>query len=121
MPDPWPKSLLKPSADLDSFRCHISDQTKEELRRLKIDSAVIPGGCTKFIQAPDVCWNGPFKARIREYYDEWLKSGGQELTAAGNPHPPSLEVCCSWIRDAWKSLDKKLIAHSFKVCVVFVA
>lgn len=34
----------------DSFRCHISQTTKKVLRELKIDTAVIPGGCTKFIQ-----------------------------------------------------------------------
>ena len=31
---------------------------------------IIPGGCTKYIQAPDVCWNKPFKVRIAELYDQ---------------------------------------------------
>jgi len=43
----------------DSYRCHISDATKKQLKKLQIDTAVIPGGCTKFIQAPDVYWNAP--------------------------------------------------------------
>jgi hypothetical protein len=34
----------------DSFRCHISEGTKKILKELKLDTAVIPGGCTKFIQ-----------------------------------------------------------------------
>lgn len=34
----------------DSFRCHISEATKKKLKQLQIDTAVIPGGCTKFIQ-----------------------------------------------------------------------
>jgi hypothetical protein len=34
----------------DSFRCHISEGTKKLLKELKLDTAVIPGGCTKFIQ-----------------------------------------------------------------------
>ena len=38
----------------DSYRCHISDATKKQLKKLQIDTAVISGGCTKFIQAPDV-------------------------------------------------------------------
>jgi DDE superfamily endonuclease len=34
----------------DSFRCHISQETKKILKELELDTAVIPGGCTKFIQ-----------------------------------------------------------------------
>ena len=34
----------------DSFRCHISEGTKKILKELKLDTAVVPGGCTKFIQ-----------------------------------------------------------------------
>lgn len=34
----------------DSFRCHLSNSTKNMLKQLNIDTAVIPGGCTKFIQ-----------------------------------------------------------------------
>lgn len=34
----------------DSFRCHISEATKKKLKQLQIDTAIIPGGCTKFIQ-----------------------------------------------------------------------
>lgn len=34
----------------DAYRCHISEATKKTLNHLKIDTAVIPGGTTKFIQ-----------------------------------------------------------------------
>lgn len=34
----------------DSFRCHISEGTKKILKELKLETAVVPGGCTKFIQ-----------------------------------------------------------------------
>ena len=38
----------------DAYKCHTSEATKAELGRLKLDTAVVPGGCTKFIQAADV-------------------------------------------------------------------
>jgi hypothetical protein len=39
----------------DAYRCHISEATKKELKSgYNITTAVIPGGCTKFLQAPDV-------------------------------------------------------------------
>jgi hypothetical protein len=34
----------------DSFRCHISESTKKKLKEISLHSAVVPGGCTKFIQ-----------------------------------------------------------------------
>jgi len=52
----------------DSYECHNEDTVE----RKKIDVAVVPGGCTKYIQAPDVPWNKTFKAECTKRYDEWL-------------------------------------------------
>ena len=49
---------------LDAYRCHTSDSTRSEAKKLKIHTAVTPGGCTKFIQAPDVVWNSCFKSHL---------------------------------------------------------
>ena len=45
-----------------SFGCHMTQSVKEELKKKGVDQVMIPGGRTKFVQAPDVCWNKPFKA-----------------------------------------------------------
>jgi hypothetical protein len=34
----------------DAFRCHTSEATTVQLRKQGLHTAVIPGGCTKFIQ-----------------------------------------------------------------------
>ena len=57
---------------LDSHECHTTKSVRKDLKEVNADSVIIPGGCTKYIQAPDVCWNKPFKARITELYDQWL-------------------------------------------------
>ena len=57
----------------DSNKCRIQDSTKQLALRLNTDMAVIPGGCTSLIQAPDVSWNKPFKDRYRELYEEWMR------------------------------------------------
>jgi hypothetical protein len=100
----------------DAFRCHISATTKAQLKRQNIDVAVVPGGCTKFVQAPDVCWNAPFKAKIRQYYENWLLNGEKSFTSGGNMRAPSMEVYLEWIYSAWDSLPKEMILESFKVC-----
>ena len=69
---------------LDSFRCHLTPAVKDLLNKGKIDSAIVPGGCTKYIQAPDVGWNKPMKKYLQEMCDLWLADGTHELTGHGN-------------------------------------
>ena len=44
----------------DAYRCHVSQAVKSECSSIKLQTATIPGGCTKFIQAADVVWNASF-------------------------------------------------------------
>ena len=53
----------------NSYECHMTDSVKNDLKEMNIDSVIIPGGCTKYIQASDVCWKKPFKAKMTELYD----------------------------------------------------
>ena len=100
----------------DSFRPHISKDTKEQLKKLSMLSAVVPGGCTKYVQAPDVSWNAPFKAKLRALYDEWMEAGQGTLTAAGNPRAPPLEDVVAWVMQAWEAITPETIKKSFKSC-----
>ena len=47
-----------------SFSCHIMDSVKDKVKENNTDMVVVPGGYTKYIQAPDVCWNAPFKELV---------------------------------------------------------
>ena len=79
----------------------------------------MPGRCTKYIQAPDLCWNKPFKAACTEKYDEWLGSVGiHEETAAGNLKAPPRKTILQWILDAWSQLPTELIKKSFTSCAL---
>ncbi len=86
-----------------------------------MDSAVVPGGCTKFVQAPDVCWNRSFKSRIQQYRDDWLANGEKSYTAGGNLHPPAMDIYLQWIVDSWAAFSKEEIRNSFTVCGVLNA
>ena len=59
----------------DTCEAHMKEAVKKLLKEMKTDDALIPGGCTKYIQGPDVSWNKPFKEYIMEFYDEWLATG----------------------------------------------
>ena len=103
----------------DSFECHIEESIGQALQSKKIDRVIVPGGCTKYIQAPDLCWNKPFKAACTEKYDEWLGSVGiHEETAAGNLKAPPRKTILQWILDAWSQLPTELIKKSFTSCAL---
>lgn len=101
----------------DSYRCHISSATKAELRRgYSVTTAVIPGGCTKYIQAPDVVWNKPFKASLHESYDSWMaEDTDKEYTAGGKLRAPARRLLVKWVLSAWGKLDVEQVKKSFKV------
>jgi len=103
-----------------AFRRHLADTVREELRISRVDTVIIPGGCTKYIQAPDVSWNKPFKKYVREKYDDWMADGIHEFTANGNMRGPPREMIVDWILAAWDSLDKQLVIDSFKHCALTV-
>ena len=86
----------------DAYRCHLTDEAKRELRQAATDVAVIPGGCTGIIQAPDVSWNAPFKAKYKELYEAWLMDGEHTFTPAGAMRAPSKVQMAIWVQQAWK-------------------
>ncbi|KAG1968293.1 pogo transposable element with KRAB domain [Pimephales promelas] len=107
----------------DSYRCHISAATKAELKKgYNITTAVIPGGCTKYIHAPDVEWNQPFKASLQESYDNWMAGDvDKEYTVGGNMRAPARRLLLDWVLKAWEKLDTERLKNSFKVCGLTVA
>ena len=100
----------------DTFGAHMTEAVKKLLKEMKTDDALIPAGCTKYIQGPDVSWNKPFKGYIMEFYDEWLVTGVHQYTEAGNMKPTSPELVVTWILEAWRGLNKTLIVKSCKSC-----
>ena len=105
----------------DSYECHIMQSVKETLAKMKVDQAIVPGGCTRYIQAPDVSWNKPFKALVTEQYDEWMASGAQEYTEARNMRPPPRKTIVNWVLTAWSRLSVDVIVKSFKSCALNLA
>ncbi|KAH8019839.1 hypothetical protein HPB51_022811 [Rhipicephalus microplus] len=78
-----PGGLLLPSMlVLDSVRGHLVDRVRDELKELRTDLAVIPGGLTSILQRLDVSLNKPFKDNVRRLYTTWM-AGGHQLTTGG--------------------------------------
>ena len=103
----------------DAYKCHICDAVQDECKRMHLDSSIIPGGLTKYIQAADVVWNGPFKAHMRNCYDTWLSDPSlREYTKGGNPRPPQRSLICNWVKQCWDKIPSSTIKESFVSCAI---
>ena len=82
----------------------------------KVDTVIVPGGCTKYIQAPDVARNKTFEANCTEKYADWLATEGtNNETEAGNLKAPPRKEIVKWILDAWAALHSE---ESFIHCAL---
>ena len=102
----------------DSFDLHQTEKVHSLLKTSNIDDKLILGGCTKYVQAPGLLWNKPFKGLVTELYDKWLANGVQEYTEQGNLKPPSRKVIVEWIMNAWNKLIGDIIKKLFKACAL---
>ena len=83
------------------------------------DLVFVPPGCTSLLQAPDICWNKPFKAKYSELYDQWCISGLMTYTPARNMRSPFKAQCVEWVKIA--SLSQETVLRSFKCAAVTTA
>ena len=93
----------------------MTDSMRKDLKEMNADCANVPGGCTNYIQAPDMSWNNPFKARMTESYDQWL-NGVHQFTEGGNMKLPPRKRIIEWVLDTWPQLYKENNTKSFKCC-----
>ena len=100
----------------DSFRAHLTDSVKDDLKQRNIDVAVIPGGLTPVVQPLDKCLNKPFKDNVRRKYLAWMTLGPFEFTPAGKKKAPSRNLVLRWIKEAWAEIPQEMVVKSFKTC-----
>ena len=52
----------------------MTKDVKIRLKEINTESVIVPGECTKYIQASDLVWNKPFEQKVAELYDIWLSN-----------------------------------------------
>ena len=102
----------------DTYKCNMTNGVKEALWQASVDAALAPGGCMKYIQAPDVPWNNPFKNLCQIAYDDWIAETENEITPAGHIKAPSRRSCVERTLAASESLPNDIIKKSFEVCAI---
>ena len=84
---------------------------KADLKRWKIDVAVIPGGLTPVLQPLDKCLN-----IVLGMDDQRMISGPFEYTPAGKKKAPSRNLVLRWVHEAWQEIPAEMVIKSFKTC-----
>ena len=82
---------------------------EKRFEEMNVDSVIVQDGCTKYIDASDVCLNKPFKARLTELYDQWLSECVHQFTDGENMKPPFRKIIIEWVFDPWSRLSKENI------------
>ena len=93
----------------DAYKCHVSEAVKAECRLMKLEMAVVPGGCTKFVQAADLVWNASFKSLLWNHYDTWPSY--HKYTKGGNMKPPSRSLLCNWVKSSLDAISSKNLSN----------
>jgi hypothetical protein len=99
---------------LDTFKGHLTDSVKDQLRKMKTELVVIPGGMTSVLQPMDVSINKPFKDRLRQQYLTWSADPIRELTETGKIKHAAPSEVARWVSAAWKANPESIIVRSFK-------
>jgi hypothetical protein len=103
---------------LDSFKGHLTQQVKEEMRKANTDLIVIPDGMKSQLQVLDVVVSRPFKDHLRQLYSDWLLEGNHALTPGGKLKKPSVTILGQWILTARGRIFSKSILAGFKKCCI---
>ena len=106
------------SLDVGLGLLNATSQTASSKNSQMQRSTPVPGSCTKYIQAPDAAWNKPFKAKVTEKNNVWMADGAHSFTAAGNLRGLPRREIVKWDLEAWETLDRELIIHSFRSCAL---
>jgi len=103
---------------LDAFKGHLTDSVKNQLRKMKTELVVIPGGMTSVLQPMYVSINKSLKDRLRQNYLTWIVDPVRELTETGKIKRAAPSEVARWVSAAWKAIPKSIIDRSFKKCCI---
>ena len=101
----WVDEILKPYVAntpnyiiplliLDSYRCHMMASVVTRIQELGIEVKHVPGGCTSLCQPVNVCFNKPFKDRVRRQWMSWMISEG---IIHGTTSSPTRRDVAGWV------------------------
>ncbi|CAF1509623.1 unnamed protein product [Adineta ricciae] len=91
----------------DSYGCHLNSQVTQSLRRKSVVVAVVPKGCTQYLQLLDTLVFSTFKSNYFNATEEFLEKNGNR-TALKLTASQSRVLCTRLTWEAWKRTLKSI-------------
>jgi hypothetical protein len=103
---------------LHAFKGHFTDSMTDQLRKMKTDLIVIPGGMTSVLQPMDLSIHKTSKDRLRQQYLTWFEVPACELTETVKIKHAAHSQVVQWVSIVWKAFPESIIVRSFKKCCI---
>lgn len=101
---------------MDAHGAHWHQSVRNKQQQMKVEPLMIPKRMTSFAQPLDVGINAPFKAKLREKWEQWIAEGPKEYTPRGVRKRPSWETIFKWVDEATNAIAPDVISKSFICC-----
>ena len=96
---------------LDSFSGHKSAPVKTHYRDHSIKVAMIPGGCTPYLQPLDIAVNRSFKANLKNAWNKFIQA---RVLNDAETRCVDLDQLTRWIHQIWRDLSPIVIKNGFR-------
>jgi hypothetical protein len=85
----------------------MTQQLRNEFKKLNYTTSYIPGGCTGFVQVLDVSLNKPLKALVAQATADHTDKYHERYTAGNFTVWDRRVLLTKWVAQAWKELHEK--------------
>jgi hypothetical protein len=102
---------------LDAFAPQMTQQLRDEFKKLNCTTSYIPGGCTGFVQPLNVSLNKPLKALVAQAAADHADKFYNRYAVGGFTVGERRVLLTQWVGDAWDELHvkyKKTIIETFQ-------
>lgn len=118
----WIDGVLKPHLEgrpngvtpivlLDSYPVHKMDSIVQAIENLGAKVYHIPGGCTPLAQPVDVGFGAPFKARIRDLWQEYVMELGTDSAIFKTP---DRKTVAKWVTEAHTTISSDIVRNAWR-------
>lgn len=114
--NPWVKSKDGSSfiLILDEAASHMNSDIKFYLEELNVHPLYIPAGCTSFLQPLDVSVNRSFKSKLKQKWEEWIKTEALVPTKSGKGFKLPYDDLLARTSECWSELTKEVILNGWR-------
>ena len=100
----------------DAHDSHWTDDILLSVKENGHEVVGIPPRCTSYLQPLDVSVNAPFKAAVKDNYEQWIAQDDLPVTQQGNIKRASYDAVLNWVNLSIAKIDSSTVTNAFVSC-----